>query len=140
MAGESVGRISTAETTASRELLAIGAAGIEITPLELAVAYTQIARWQSAPTAAQRVVLDGLEGATDYGLAKLAQTKLVKVAGKTGTASNPGNASTHGWFAGFAPADKPQIVVVVYVEHGRGSLEAATIAHRIFESWKSGAK
>jgi cell division protein FtsI/penicillin-binding protein 2 len=89
---------------------------------------------------AQRVVLDGLGEATDYGLAQRAQTQSLKIAGKTGTAANPGSASTHGWFAGFAPADKPQIVVVVYVERGRGSAEAATIAHRIFESWESGAR
>ena len=137
MAGEGEGRIAPAYTIESRQLLAIGAAGIEITPLELAMAYTRMARWQSSPTAAQKVVLDGLAGATGYGLAQLAQTKSGKVAGKTGTASNPGDAATHGWFAGFAPAESPQIVVVVYVERGRGGAEAATIAHRIFESWES---
>ena len=140
MAGEGEGRIAPAYTLESRQLLAIGAAGIEITPLELAMAYTRVARWHNAPTAAQRVVLNGLAGATDYGLAQLAQAKSLKVAGKTGTASNPGAASTHGWFAGFAPADRPQIVVVVYVERGRGSAEAAMIAHRIFESWESGVR
>jgi cell division protein FtsI/penicillin-binding protein 2 len=137
MAGEGEGRIAPAYTIESRQLLAIGAAGIEITPLELAMAYTRMARWQSSPTAAQKVVLDGLAGATGYGLAQLAQTKSRQVAGKTGTASNPGDATTHGWFAGFAPAESPQIVVVVYVERGRGGVEAATIAHRIFESWES---
>jgi len=140
MASEAEGRITTAESIERRQLLAIGAAGIEITPLELAMAYTQIARWQNSPTEAQRAVLDGLAEATDYGLAQRAQTQSLKIAGKTGTAANPGSASTHGWFAGFAPADKPQIVVVVYVERGRGSAEAATIAHRIFESWENGAR
>jgi len=140
MAGEAEGRIAPAQSMEGRQLLAIGAAGIEVTPLELALAYTQIARWQSSPTAAQRVVLDGLAEATGYGLAQLAQTKSMKVAGKTGTAANPGSASTHGWFAGFAPADHPQIVVVVYVERGRGSAEAAAIAHRIFENWESEAR
>jgi cell division protein FtsI/penicillin-binding protein 2 len=140
MEGEAEGRIAPAHTTESRQLLAIGAAGIEITPLELAMAYTRVARWQNAPTPAQRVVLDGLAGATNYGLAQLAQTKSLTVAGKTGTAANPGGTSTHGWFAGFAPADRPQIVVVVYVERGSGGAEAATIAHRIFESWESGIR
>lgn len=140
MTEEAEGRIAPAYSMESRELLAIGAAGIEITPLELAMAYTRVARWQSTPTAAQRVVLDGLAGATEYGLAQLAQTKSLKVAGKTGTAVNPGGVGTHGWFAGFVPADRPQIVVVVYVERGRGSAEAAMIAHRIFESWESGVR
>jgi penicillin-binding protein 2 len=34
----------------------------------------------------------------------------IQVAGKTGTAQNPHGAD-HGWFIGFAPADKPRIVV-----------------------------
>ena len=140
MAGEAEGRIAPANTMESRQLLAIGAAGIEITPLELAMAYTRVARWQRSPTAAQQVVLEGLAGATDYGVAHLVQTMSLKVAGKTGTASNPGGVSTHCWFAGFAPADKPQIVVVVYMERGRGGVEAATIAHRIFESWESAGR
>jgi penicillin-binding protein 2 len=140
MAGEAEGRIMAARSIESRQLMAIGAAGIEVTPLELAMAYIRMARWRSAPTASQRVVFDGLTGATSYGLARLARSKTLSVAGKTGTATNPGSAGTHGWFAGFAPAEKPQIVVVVYVEHGRGSVEAASIAQRIFESWENGAR
>ena len=133
--GEAVGQVSDVHTVEDRQLLAIGAAGIEITPLELAVAYARVARWRKSPTQSQRIVLEGLEAATSYGLARLAQPKSVKVAGKTGTASNRGNATTHAWFAGFAPADDPQIVIVVYVERGRGSVEAASIARRIFEAW-----
>ena len=107
-----------------------------MTPLELAMAYVRVARWAGGADAAQRVVLDGLTGATEYGLAQGAQTTRLKVAGKTGTAANAGRHATHGWFAGFAPAERPEIVVVVYVEHGRGSVEAAAIARRIFESWE----
>jgi len=40
----------------------------------------------------------------------------------------------HAWFAGFAPVDDPQIVVVVFVENGgHGSSAAAPLAHAIFE-------
>jgi peptidoglycan glycosyltransferase len=50
------------------------------------------------------------------------------IAGKTGTAENPHGAS-HSWFVGFAPADRPQLVVAVLVEHGGyGSATAAPIA------------
>jgi penicillin-binding protein 2 len=52
----------------------------------------------------------------------------ITTAGKTGTAeSQPdatGTYATHGWFVGYAPADRPQIAVVVFVEHGRGAQEA----------------
>ena len=42
------------------------------------------------------------------------------VAGKTGTAQNP-HGEDHGWFIGFAPADKPELIVggiMEFAEHG----------------------
>ncbi len=43
----------------------------------------------------------------------------------------------HAWFAAYAPADDPEIVVVVFVEHGgSGSKRAAPIARRIVQSWE----
>jgi cell division protein FtsI/penicillin-binding protein 2 len=70
-----------------------------------------------------------------YGMGAQANVPKFDVAGKTGTASDPGNAQTHAWFAGFAPAEKPEIVVVVFVERGTGAVEAAGIAHRIFAAY-----
>ena len=49
---------------------------------------------------------------------------------------DPGGQHTHAWFAGFAPAEKPEIVIVVFVNRGRGSVEAAQLAHRIFEAYE----
>ena len=54
----------------------------------------------------------------------------VALAGKTGTAQNPGKAD-HGWFVGFAPADKPKIVVAVMLEFGGHGSRAAHIASTI---------
>jgi penicillin-binding protein 2 len=54
----------------------------------------------------------------------------VALAGKTGTAQNPGKAD-HGWFVGFAPADKPKIVVAVMLEFGGHGSRAAHIASAI---------
>ena len=52
----------------------------------------------------------------------------VQVAGKTGTAE-VADAEPHAWFAGFAPADDPQVVVAVLVENaGTGGSVAAPIA------------
>lgn len=54
----------------------------------------------------------------------------VQVAGKTGTAETAG--APHAWFVGFAPAEAPQYLVVVILEHhGEGSLWAAPIARDI---------
>ena len=70
------------------------------------------------------------------------------VAGKTGTAqvvqqtvrtSNdelPPELRDHAWFAAFAPLDDPQLVVVVFVEHGgAGSSTAAPIARAVYETF-----
>jgi len=134
---EGQGRVIPARSLAARQLLAIGVAGIEITPLEMAAAYLQLARLNSSTaTPAQQVVLAGLRAATDYGLAQNAKSGQLSVAGKTGTASDPPDSHTHAWFAGFAPAENPEIVVVVFVERGHGSVEAANLARRIFEAYE----
>lgn len=55
-------------------------------------------------------------------------------AGKTGTAEAPPRAS-HAWYGGYAPADKPEIVIVAFGEHsggGGGSL-AAPMVRQVME-------
>lgn len=137
LANEGQGHVDAARDTQARELLAIGVSGIEVTPAELAAGYLRLARIDPASARpSDKIVLDGLKRATDYGLAQNAKLERIAVAGKTGTASDPADPHTHAWFAGFAPADKPQIVVVVFVERGRGSLGAATLAHKIFEAYE----
>lgn len=69
----------------------------------------------------------------------------VEAAGKTGTVQVIGRESSiragadrkkledHAWFAGFAPLADPQMVVVVFVEHGgHGSSAAAPLARQLF--------
>lgn len=48
----------------------------------------------------------------------------IPTAAKTGSAENQ-NADAHAWFAGYAPADAPEVVVVVMVEGGRAGGEVA---------------
>jgi penicillin-binding protein 2 len=57
------------------------------------------------------------------------------VAGKTGTAENPGG-EPHAWFAGYAPAEDPKLVVAVMLENGgEGSREAAPLAREVFGAY-----
>ena len=57
----------------------------------------------------------------------------ITTAGKTGTAENPPN-EPHAWFAGYAPADSPELAVAVVIENGgQGSLVAAPLFGRIVE-------
>ncbi|WP_035587035.1 penicillin-binding protein 2 [Hippea jasoniae] len=39
----------------------------------------------------------------------------------------------HAWFASFAPKDNPQVVVVVFLQHGEYSSKAAAIAKLVYE-------
>jgi cell division protein FtsI/penicillin-binding protein 2 len=78
-------------------------------------------------------VFAGLEQSVAYGMAHAANLDGVKVAGKTGTAASRESAGTHGFFVGYAPAEKPEIVVVIYLEQGNGG-DAAGVAHGMFDA------
>jgi penicillin-binding protein 2 len=121
-----------------------------VTPLELLFAYRSLALQklglqkpvlQSSSNAGfANPVFQGLEHSVLYGIAHAAQPmglpKDLSVAGKTGTAPGLNTPASHGFFVGYAPADKPEIVLLVYLEHGRG-LDAAAVAAPVFTSyWK----
>ncbi len=68
--------------------------------------------------------LDGLRrsliAVVERGTAAANRRADLAVAGKTGTAQNP-HGEDHGWFIGFAPADKPELIVggiMEFAEHG----------------------
>jgi penicillin-binding protein 2 len=59
----------------------------------------------------------------------------VAVAGKTGTAEAPPG-SDHSWYASYAPASHPRVVVVVLIEHGGfGAQAAAPAAREIYSAF-----
>jgi len=69
----------------------------------------------------------------EEGTARSGRLTGLQIAGKTGTAQNPHGAS-HGWFIGFAPAEKPEIVVgaiIEFAQHGTAAIPivSRTIAH-----------
>lgn len=86
------------------------------------------------PPEALRALREGLLAVAEGGTGRAAAVPGLSVAGKTGSAENP-RGIPHAWFAGYAPADRPSLVVVVFVEHGRrGGEAAAPIARAIFEA------
>jgi len=69
----------------------------------------------------------------EQGTARGSRLASLSIAGKTGTAQNP-HGPNHGWFIGFAPPDKPEIVVGAIVEFACevpyvAPLVSRTIAH-----------
>ncbi len=107
-----------------RELTVLGLYGVMVSPLELAVAYRRMA----LGLADNSPVARGLADSVNYGMANGASVSGMTILGKTGTASNPGESWTHGWFAGYIPG---QLILVVFVPHGDGGT-AAILAHKFF--------
>jgi penicillin-binding protein 2 len=65
------------------------------------------------------VLKDGLRRVITSGTAQALNVSSVAIAGKSGTAEDPPRKS-HTWFVGYAPADKPEILVVVFGENSGG--------------------
>lgn len=85
------------------------------------------------------IVREGLEQVVEDGTARYAfqgfPLDKIPVAGKTGTAENKGK-NDFAFFASYAPADQPELVVVVVIEEGGfGSQAAAPLARKIYEAY-----
>ncbi len=87
----------------------------------------------------------------EHGTGRAARLKKVVVGGKTGTAQVVGMKKRvkseklpylkrdHAWFMAFAPAEKPEIVLVVFVEHGgHGGSAAAPLAGKFLRFYFEG--
>jgi penicillin-binding protein 2 len=137
--------------------LAIGQGLLQVSPLQLAVAYSALANGGTVvrPHVADAVVRgdtvrklsfppvrhvklvdiaairQGLYEAAHSGTsASVFASFPVPVAGKTGTAEAPPG-DDHSWYASWAPAGRhPEVVVVVMIEHGGFGVEAAAPAAR----------
>jgi len=140
--------------------LSIGQGYLAVTPLQLAVAYSALANGGTVvrPHVARavlsgagrvlrrlrfrprrrlhlvdaRAIRQGLYDAAHAGTGtstSIFGSFPTPVAGKTGTAQTP-TGSDHSWYASWAPAFHPRVVVVVLIEHGGFGAEAAAPAAR----------
>jgi penicillin-binding protein 2 len=146
--------------------MAIGQGDVLVSPLQMACFVASVARGEvftqptllhhdnAAPqktepiglTLEQRTaLLDGMEGSTTRGSAKvlaLPELKIpgLRIAGKTGTAQVPGRKNV-AWFICFAPIEQPEIAIAVAVEgdipgeNFGGGRYAAPIANSVLKKW-----
>ena len=79
----------------------------------------------------------GLRQVVTEGTAKiLNDPSLPPVAGKTGTAEDPPR-QDHAWFGGYAPIDKPELVIIAFGENsgGYGGTVAAPMVKALLSTW-----
>jgi stage II sporulation protein D len=119
----------TPQTREEKELLVLGVAGIVVSPLQVASAYRKLAL--ELDDSRVRAVREGLSNSVHYGMAHNAFVPGMEIAGKTGTASDTMQGSSHGWFAGIGVLNHEQVVIVIYLPHGNGA-DAARLAQRFF--------
>jgi penicillin-binding protein 2 len=97
----------------------------------------------------EKVVQGMWQSVNDRGTSVLARIRGFDVCGKTGSAQVVSTSTaeklakqqqeikTHSWFTGFAPKEKPEIVVSIIVEYGGGGgATAAPSARELFELYR----
>lgn len=116
------------------QLQAIGEAGISLSALDLLDAYRWLALRASEPQLSP--ILEGLEGAVEFGTAQAARLNHIAVAGKTGSVLTNSGARV-AWFAGLAPSRAPKVAAVVMVQGRSGGADAAPIAGQLLRNYFS---
>jgi cell division protein FtsI/penicillin-binding protein 2 len=132
---EASGTVVSATTFDAVRMQALGEAGVLVTPLELALAYRNLAT--ELGTTEMLPVLTGLEGAVGFGTAQRASIADVIVAGKTGSTRSP-SGDFIAWFVGFLPSRAPEIIVAVMLSGHSGGTDAAPVAAQILEAHRAG--
>ena len=144
--GEDAGRVPESVEQSRVGHLSSHAAGIKTSAVQIAVLMSAMVnggiifqpqvsgpggfvareRWRLPPKTVLGGLADGFLGAVNEGSASNAFDPDVIVAGKTGTCSGVG------WFASYAPADRPEVVIVTLVRPGNGHA-ASAVAGRIYQ-------
>ncbi|MDI7277381.1 MAG: penicillin-binding transpeptidase domain-containing protein, partial [Anaerolineae bacterium] len=101
----------------------------------------QIIRRLDVSPAVLATIQEGLRKAVTDGTARLMDLGEVTVASKTGTAEfgihdDRGERPTHAWLMAYAPAEDPEVAVIVFIEGGgEGSSVAAPVAAQILRCY-----
>lgn len=138
------GAVTVTPLQVARMVASIANGGMLLQPRVLMLTYDRDRKAHPAPTVVQRrdlyspqalaVLREGLRAVVERGSGRASAIATAEVAGKTGSAETP-RGKPHAWFAGYAPANSPRVVVVAFVEHGfRGGLSAAPVVRRVLEA------
>ncbi|MUL37603.1 penicillin-binding protein 2 [Gloeocapsopsis dulcis] len=138
--------------------MSIGQGFLQVTPLQLAVMFAvpandgyrvqphllkdneDLKNWRESlnlKPETVRVLRQGLRQVVSGGTGQVLNLPTIPpVAGKSGTAQAFGK-QAHAWFGAYAPADKPEIVVVAFAEHsgGGGGKVAAPMVLKVLEAY-----
>jgi cell division protein FtsI/penicillin-binding protein 2 len=146
------GQVRVGNEAREKALAALGEQSVTATPAQVLLAYSAIATrgkvfrlikpGQRQPPSLARVIplrkntvvvlAEALRECVQNGLCHGAAVQGVSVAGKTGTAAAlDGSGRTHAWFVGYAPADSPEVAVVIFLKRGTGAGNAAPLAGQI---------
>ncbi|MCP9890192.1 penicillin-binding protein 2 [Cyanobium sp. Aljojuca 7D2] len=137
---------------------AIGQGALQVTPIQMARLYAAVANggwlvtphlvdrptertWIGLKPATLQVLRDGLRQVVTNGTATmLNDPSLPPVAGKTGTGEDPPRPD-HAWFGGYAPADKPTLVIIAFGENsgGYGGTVAVPMVKALMMTWFRGS-
>jgi membrane peptidoglycan carboxypeptidase len=124
-----LGQAKIRQTREEKELLVLGVAGVVVSPMQVASAYRNLAL--ELDDSRVHAVSEGLYNSVRYGMAHNAFVPGMEIAGKTGTASDTMQGSSHGWFAGIGALGHEQVVIVIYLPRGNGA-DAARLAQHFF--------
>jgi len=133
--------------------LSIGQGNLRVTPLQMATAAATIVNGgklykprllDNEPVEVIRQdfinennldeVIKGMKQTVTSGTAKMLQDLPVEVGAKTGTAQTGINIAPHAWAMTFAPAEEPELVLIVMIENGgEGSSIAIPISNDLYK-------
>lgn len=144
-------------TTGDTVNMSIGQGFTQVTPLQLAVMFAVPANngyrvkphllkddevsktWRQSLNLKPEtisVLRDGLRQVVSSGTGTVLNEGLPNVSGKSGTAEAPPG-EVHTWFGAYAPATKPELVVIAFGEHsgGGGGKTAGPIVRKVMEAY-----
>ncbi len=154
------GAVTVTPLQMAKVIATIGNNGIPVQPHVVRGIWEREGEWIEKWTPAQvpslalqppqlEAIQAALAAVVTEGTARRAQSSMVRIAGKTGTAQvvssrhgseedTPKQFRDHAWFVAYAPFENPSIAVAVLLEHmGHGGSAAAPLAKELIETYLS---